>query len=77
VAPLAMVENLDVLLDGGLRFGARGKPSMMDECVLEAAPEALPGRVVVAVALDATWRGFQPEISEHSPVIVAAVRAVD
>jgi hypothetical protein len=53
-AALAIVENLDALLHGGLHFGPRGKPSMMDEFVLEAAPEALHRRVVVAVTLAQT-----------------------
>src|SRR5476649_1603239 len=59
MAPLAVVEDFDVLLDGRFRVGPCGVPLMMNHFVLQAAPEALHRRVVVAVLLicHSSYRG--------------------
>lgn len=46
-----MVKNLDVFPDGGLGLRAACKGAMVHHFVLEASPEALDGRVVVAISL--------------------------
>ena len=50
MATLAIVKNLDLLPDGGLGLCAACKGAVMHHFVLEASPEALDGRVVVAIS---------------------------
>jgi len=52
VSPLAVIEDLDVLLDGGLCIGAGGIAAVMNELVLETAPEALYRRTAEGSGLD-------------------------
>ena len=74
MASLAVVKNLDVFLDGGLRPGPGSEPPVMDQSVPETAPEALHRRVAVTVTL-ARHRRPQPELRHQSPVIVGTVLA--
>ena len=50
MTPLAVIEDLDVLPDRGFSFFSGGISTVIDELTLEASPEALHWRIVVAVA---------------------------
>jgi len=47
---LAVVEDLDVLPDGGFSLGSGRVAAMMNQFILEASPEALHRRVIIAIA---------------------------
>src|SRR5471030_333965 len=72
MAPLAVVENFDVLLDRRCRVGPCGVPLMMNHFVLQAAPEAFHRRVVVAVPL-ARHGCTHAELSDQFSIVVGAV----
>jgi len=74
MAPLAVVENFDVLLDRRCRVGPCGVPLMMNHFVLQAAPEAFHRRVVVAVPL-ARHGCTHAELSDQFSIVVGAVLA--
>jgi len=58
--PLTVVEDLDVLSDGRLDLGAGQIAAIMNEFVLQTAPEALHRSVFVAI-LDGSLPAFSPE----------------
>ena len=72
MAPLAIVEDFDVLLDGRFRVGPCGVPLMMNHFVLQTAPEALHRRVVVAVPL-ARHGCPHAELRDQLSIVVGAV----
>ena len=72
MAPLAVVEDFDVLLNGRFRVGPCGVPLMMNHFVLQAAPEALHRRVVVAVPL-ARHGCPHAELRDQLSIVVGAV----
>lgn len=74
MTPLAVVEDFDIFLDRWFRIGPRGVPLMMNHFILQAAPETLHGRVVVAVPL-ARHGGLHAELRDQLAVIVGAVLA--
>ena len=49
MAPLAVVEYLDILADGGFSLGPGRIAAMMYQFIFEASPEALHRRVIIAV----------------------------
>src|SRR6266571_6865945 len=69
VAPLAVVEDFDVLVDRCFRIGPCCIPLMMNHFVLQAAPEALHRRVVVAVPL-ARHRCPHAELRDQLSIVV-------
>ena len=72
MSPLAVIENLDVLLDRCFRVSPCGVALMMNHVVLQATPEALHGRVVVAVPF-ARHGSLHAELRYQFPVVVSAV----
>ena len=74
MTPLAVVEDFDVFLDGRFRVCPRGIPLMMDHFVLQAPPEALHRRVVVAVPL-ARHGCPHAELRDQFPIVVSAILA--
>lgn len=72
MAPLAVVEDLDVLLDCRFGVGPCGVPLMMNHLVFQAAPEALHRRVVVAVPL-ARHRCLHAELRDQFAIVVGAI----
>jgi hypothetical protein len=69
---LAVIENFDVLLDRCFRVSPCGVALMMNHVVLQATPEALHGRVVVAVPF-ARHGSLHAELRYQFPVVVSAV----
>lgn len=74
MAPLAVVEDLDVLLDCRFGVGPCGVPLMINHLVFQAAPEALHRRVVVAVPL-ARHRCLHAELRDQFAIVVGAILA--
>ena len=74
MTPLAVVEDFDVFLDGRFRVCPRGVPLVMDHFVLQATPEALHRRVVVAVPL-ARHGCPHAELRDQFPIVVSAILA--
>src|ERR1044071_4159309 len=69
---LAIVEDFDVIEDGGLSLAASGKFSAIDHFQFEGAPEAFDVSIVVAVAF-AAHGGDQARLGEGGAIISRSV----
>ena len=72
VAPSPVVEDLDVLVDGGGHLVAGRPAPPVDELLLQGSEEALNGSVVPAIAAT-TEAAFDAVVLQGSLVVVARV----
>ena len=76
VAPLWVVEHLDVVEDIGLRIGSRGVGLAAHALALEQLEEALGHRVVVAVATSAHAADQVVLAQEGLPLVAGELSAL-